>query len=100
MEHEPFVEWEEDKSTKYKAKIGLWMFIGYFIVYAGFIIINVFNPKLMGMDVGSVNLAIVYGFGLIILALIMALIYNGLCNRSEALEKKRKKLLKHASKVK
>lgn len=98
MEHEPFVEWEEDRATKYKAKIGLWMFIGYFVIYAGFIIINVFNPKLMGIDMGSLNVAIVYGFGLIVLALVMALIYNALCGWAEEKEKKRKKALKHANK--
>lgn len=98
MEHGPVVEWEEDNATKYKAKIGLWMFIIYFVIYAGFIVINVFNPRLMGTDVGSLNIAIVYGFGLIVLALVMALIYNALCGWAEEKEKKRKRDLKHLHK--
>jgi len=32
----------------------------------------------------GLNLAVVYGFGLIFLALIMALIYNQACNAKEA----------------
>ena len=37
----------------------------------------------MAMPIGRLNLAIVYGFGLIILALIMALVYNMLTSRAE-----------------
>jgi uncharacterized membrane protein (DUF485 family) len=32
---------------------------------------------------GGLNLAIVYGFGLIVLAIIMGLIYNHLCTKKE-----------------
>ena len=66
----------EDKSIPYKIRLGLWMFSFYLLLYGGFIVINVVDPKLMGIDIGSLNLAIVYGFSLIIIALIMALIYN------------------------
>lgn len=80
MDHGPAVKWKEnEKASKVKTKIGIWMFLGYLIIYAAFIVINVTNPKLMGSNVGSVNLAIVFGFGLIFLALVMALIYNALC---------------------
>jgi uncharacterized membrane protein (DUF485 family) len=44
------------------------------LVYAGFIFINVSMPKLMKIDIGSLNFAIVYGFGLIALAIVMAVI--------------------------
>ncbi|MHB1253616.1 MAG: DUF485 domain-containing protein [Candidatus Humimicrobiaceae bacterium] len=83
MEHEHYSKWDKDKSTAFKAKIGLWMFLGYSVVYAGFILINVIDPKLMAIDVGPLNLAIVYGFTLILLALIMALIYNKVCTNAE-----------------
>jgi uncharacterized membrane protein (DUF485 family) len=53
-------------------------------VYAGFIVINVVNPKLMGVIVfAGLNLACVYGFGLIVLAIIMGIIYNYLCSQQE-----------------
>ena len=83
MGHGPSTEWKEDGSTEYKAKLGVKMFFVYFIIYSGFILINTLNPKLMGIDVLKVNLAIFYGIGLIVLALIMAVIYNYLCTKKE-----------------
>ena len=83
MGHGPATKWDKDKSIPYKIKLGLWMFLAYLIFYVGFIVINLANPKIMGTDIGSLNLAIVYGFSLIILALILALIYNHLANRLE-----------------
>ena len=83
MEHGPATEWKDDKSIPYKIKLGLWMFIAYCVIYGGFIIINVVKPDLMGADIGSLNLAIVYGISLIIIAIIMALVYNFLATRIE-----------------
>lgn len=84
MDHGPVTEWKEDeKTSRVKAKIGIWMFAGYTIVYAAFIILNVVNPNLMGLDLGMLNLAIIFGFGLIILALILALVYNAICGFAE-----------------
>jgi uncharacterized membrane protein (DUF485 family) len=85
MGHGPTTKWGDDKSIPFKIKLGLWMFFFYLLLYGGFIVINVVNPKLMSIDIGSLNLAIVYGFSLIIIALIMALIYNFL---SAGFEKK------------
>jgi len=98
MDHGPATEWKEDaKTSKIKSRIGIWMFLGYTIVYAVFIVLNVSTPKLMGMDVGMVNVAIVFGFGLIVLALIMAVIYNALCGWAEEKSLKLEKLeKKHA----
>ena len=73
----------EDKASDIKTRIGLWMFLLYTIVYFGFIIITVSKPEWMGMDIGHLNLAIVYGLGLIVFALILALIYNHLCSKHE-----------------
>jgi uncharacterized membrane protein (DUF485 family) len=73
----------EDKASGIKTKIGLWMFLLYTIVYFGFIIVTVTKPELMGKDIGHLNVAIVYGLGLIVFALILALIYNALCNKYE-----------------
>ena len=83
MGHGPTTNWDKDKSIPHKIKLGLWMFFSYLALYGGFIIINVVNPKLMSVDIGSLNLAIVYGFSLIIIALILALIYNHLSNKLE-----------------
>jgi uncharacterized membrane protein (DUF485 family) len=59
------------------------MFLIYGLVYAGFVVINSMWPKLMAASLGSLNLAIIYGMGLIVLALIMAFIYNAACSRME-----------------
>ena len=76
-------EWKEDKTTQFKARLGLIMFFIYVIIFGGFILINVTYTKIMKIDIGSLNLAIVYGFGLIIIAVLLAFIYNILCSRAE-----------------
>ena len=84
MLHEPVTPQEKDNASSYKARLGIWMFILYALVYAGFIAINVLNPVLMQVVIfGGLNLAIIYGFGLIILALVLAMIYNAMCVKKE-----------------
>jgi len=83
MEQGSSTDWGKGNATKAKSKLGVKMFIFYAIVYAGFILINVISPKLMSVNIGGLNLAIVYGFGLIILALVLAFIYNYCCLRFE-----------------
>lgn len=72
-----------EKTEKAKSRLGLFMIAFYTIVYFAFIIIAVLNPQLMGKSVGSINVAILYGFGIIILAIIQALIYNYMCSKRE-----------------
>ncbi len=81
--HGPSSNWGEDLASGYKTRLGLWMFLVYGIVYAGFVVINSAWPELMAIPVGRLNLAVAYGMGLIVLALIMALIYNTLSSRAE-----------------
>jgi uncharacterized membrane protein (DUF485 family) len=83
VSHGPNTEWKEDGSSKYKTKLGVRMFLLYVVVYAGFILINTINPKLMGTELFKVNLAIFYGIGLIVYALFLAIIYNYLCTKKE-----------------
>jgi uncharacterized membrane protein (DUF485 family) len=82
--HGPSSDWGVDHASDYKSKLGVYMFIAYVLVYAGFIVINVASPKLMGVIVfAGLNLALVYGVGLIVLAIVMGLIYNKLCTAKE-----------------
>ena len=84
MLHEPAAQSGPDPASDYKQRLGVWMFAIYAIIYGGFILINVLNAELMEMQVVfGLNLAIVYGFALIVLALTMALIYNHLCTKRE-----------------
>jgi uncharacterized membrane protein (DUF485 family) len=65
-----------------KIKIGIRMTILYALVYAGFIFLAVSQPAWMGLPfLFGQNLAITYGLGLILTAIIFALIYNYLLSR-------------------
>ncbi len=86
MLHKPAESSGIDHAEGYKTKLGLRMFAIYGLVYAGFVLINIIKPVLMEtIVVFGLNLAVVYGFGLIILALIMAVVYNQMCVRQEKL---------------
>jgi hypothetical protein len=63
----------------------MWMFVAYSLFYASFVAINLVNPLAMAAIVfAGLNLATVYGFALIIVALIEALAYDWLCRQKEA----------------
>ncbi len=84
MLHEPATPSGRDPAAPYKARLGIWMFIIYTVFYAGFVAINLLSPETMGTVVlAGLNLATVYGMGLIVLALVQALIYNLMCHRKE-----------------
>jgi uncharacterized membrane protein (DUF485 family) len=84
MDHGPLVEHEEDFASEYKTRIGIVLFAIYGTIYAGFVLINALVPEVMAVIVFfGLNLAVVYGFGLIILAIVMGLIYNWLCTKKE-----------------
>lgn len=86
MLHEPAKPTGRDLAASYKMRLGVWMFLVYSLFYAGFVAINLINPLAMEKEiVFGLNLAVVYGFGLIVVALIFALIYNHLCNAKELL---------------
>ena len=62
------------------AKIGLMLFAVYLVLYGGFALLSVFSPDTMeNTPAAGVNLAVWYGFGLIVGAIVIALIYGWLC---------------------
>jgi len=84
MLHEPAAKAGKDPASPYKMRLGVQMFFVYAIVYVGFVAINIIKPVLMEKIIFlGLNLAVVYGFGLIIFAMILALIYNSLCTKKE-----------------
>ena len=89
MLHEPARSAGKDPAGPYKMRLGLWMFLFYALFYAGFVAINLIAPTAMETLVfAGLNLATIYGFALIIVAFIEALIYDALCHKREtALEK-------------
>lgn len=84
MLHEPAESSGADGVTDFKMHVGVWMFLLYALVYAGFVAINVISPLRMETIVFfGLNLAVVYGMGLIVLAFVLALIYSRICARRE-----------------
>ncbi len=84
MDHGPAVKLAKDNASGIKSKLGVVLFIVYLLIYSGFVAINTVSPKTMGATVfAGLNLAVVYGFGLIILAIVMGLIYNAICTSLE-----------------
>ncbi|MBN1957653.1 MAG: DUF485 domain-containing protein [Desulfuromonadales bacterium] len=83
MGHGPAVKLGKDNAAAYKTRLGVKMFAVYTIVYATFVILNTTNPKMMESIVLGQTAAVIWGFGLIALALIMAFIYNRLCTKAE-----------------
>ncbi len=85
MLHEPAAPAEKDPAAPYKMRLGIWMFLFYALFYASFVAINLLAPKSMAtIVVAGLNLATIYGIGLIVGALIEALIYDWFCRRKEA----------------
>lgn len=68
----------------YNARIGVVLFGVYLVLYSGFVFLNAFSPDTMEITpVAGINLAILYGFGLIAAALVLALLYGWLCKVPE-----------------
>lgn len=84
MLHEPATPAEKDPAGPYKMRLGIWMFVFYSLFYASFVAVNLLSPLTMAVVVfAGLNLATVYGFALIIVALIEALIYDAMCRKKE-----------------
>lgn len=84
MNHEPSIKLGRDKASGKKSKLGVWLFVIYTIIYAGFVAIGVSDYELFKIKIfGGQNLAVVYGFGLIILAILMGVVYNFICTKYE-----------------
>ena len=86
MLHKPASQSGPDPAAPYKTRLGVWLFVVYCVVYAGFVVVNLASPKLMERTLlWGLNLAVVYGFGLILFAVFLALIYDLACRHREAL---------------
>ena len=58
------------------ARVGLWLFAVYVLLYGGFMALSAFYPQRMSQPaLGGVNLAVTYGLVLILGAFVLALVY-------------------------
>ena len=84
MNHGPAVELGVDHASSKKAKLGVLFFFIYLIFYTGFVVIGVVNYELLSDEFAfGLSLAIFYGIGLIIFAVLLGIVYNFLCTRYE-----------------
>lgn len=65
---------------QFNSRLGLFLFAIYLALYLVFVLINAFAADWMEtIALAGLNLAIVYGFALILVALILALVYGLMC---------------------
>jgi len=84
MSHGKATDWGEDQSRVFKSRLGIVLFFVYLAIYGFFILLNAVNIKFMeSIVLSGLNLAIVYGFGLIFLAIILGIVYNIICTLKE-----------------
>jgi uncharacterized membrane protein (DUF485 family) len=78
----PSTEPERPETAVRNARYGLALFAVYLALYGAFVLLNAFAPERMETPaLAGVNLATIYGFGLIAAALFLALVYGWLCRR-------------------
>ena len=77
---------KSELTTPQKRKPG-WVFGSFFLYlffYGGFVAIGVLNYELMAIKVvAGLNLALVYGMGLILFAVLLGILYNYFCSKYE-----------------
>lgn len=77
-------EQEDEASVAHNTRIGVIMLVIYVAFYGGFMALSTFSQEIMSRPVlGGVNLAIVYGFALILAAIVFALVYVNLCRKAK-----------------
>ncbi len=81
----PVVKEQEDAAVvAHNTRLGVVLFLVYFVFYGGFMALSAFWPEVMSKPVlRGANLAVVYGFALIIAALVVALFYMKMCRKSK-----------------
>lgn len=79
MQNEPTDPHASTPSERFNRRLGLILFFIYLALYGAFVAIVAIDYRIMGRIVFSgLNLAIVYGMGLIVGAFLLALVYMGL----------------------
>jgi uncharacterized membrane protein (DUF485 family) len=80
----PVAKEQEDAAVvAHNTRMGVILFVIYVLFYGGFMALSAFSPETMSRpSLGGANLAVVYGFALIVAALVLALIYMKLCRKA------------------
>ncbi len=65
-----------------RTRLGLRLFALYLALYVGFVLLNALAPEQMERTpFAGVNLAVLFGLGLILAAFLLSLVYEVLCRR-------------------
>ena len=75
---------EDSRNISRHARYGLILFVIYVLFYAAFVYLSAFQLDVMKKEIGGVTLAVLYGFGLIVAAFVLALVYMLLCRSTGA----------------
>jgi uncharacterized membrane protein (DUF485 family) len=82
--HLPPPEVRDPAVERHNARLGLVLFAVYLVCYSVYVLVNAFRPAVMDEVVFSgINLAVASGMGLIVGALVLALVYAALCRRPQ-----------------
>jgi uncharacterized membrane protein (DUF485 family) len=82
--HLPPPEVRDPAAERHNARLGLLLFGVYLAFYGAYVLINAFRPAVMDEVVfRGINLAVASGMGLIVGALVLALVYAALCRRPQ-----------------
>lgn len=70
------------------ARLGLVLFAIYLVLYAGFVLVSAFfTDSLDWRPAGGLNLALLWGFALIVAAIVLALVYGRLAKTEAEVER-------------
>ena len=76
-------EREDPAVVAHNTRMGIILLVVYVVFYGGFMALSAFRPAAMAQaPFGGANLAVLYGFGLIGLAFVLALVYTAVCRKS------------------
>jgi uncharacterized membrane protein (DUF485 family) len=76
-------EQEDAALVAHNTRMGVVLFIVYVLFYGGFVALSAFRHETMAQPfIAGVNLAVVYGFALIVAALVLAVIYMKVCRKA------------------
>jgi uncharacterized membrane protein (DUF485 family) len=80
----PVVKEQEDGAVvAHNTRMGVILFSVYVLFYGGFVMMSAFRHEIMAQPfIAGVSLAILYGFALILAALVLAVIYMKVCRKT------------------
>jgi uncharacterized membrane protein (DUF485 family) len=70
-------------SERRVSRLGVLLFTVYFLLYAGFMALNVIDPIAMSRPLGPLNIAVAFGFALIVVAFALAVVYTRVAGSPE-----------------